>query len=392
MKIKLILLLFIPFLVCGCYNYTELEDVSICTAMGFDIKDDMYEVSYMVANSRKTDASTKEGQSQSVVYTGTGKNISEAVNDLTTKMPLIPYISHLETIIISDDVAKNGVLDILDYLLRHPESRKKFELVLTNNVKASDVLKVLSPLSSFPSTNIASNIKSSSTFSSISLELEYNQFVALLLEEGINPILSSVTVIGDIDESGKSESLNQTTMEALVKTSTIGIFKDDKLIKFSNLEEDYGINFLRNKVKEMIITIPCEDNYITVNIENNKSKLDIKFTNDLPIGIINIDSEAVLNEVNCKIDIKDEKNIKKIEDEAKKIIESYVDKAILVTQNEKTDIFGFGTLIHKNYPKKWISLKENWDDNGFINLSFEKNINFKINGTGSLKQTLKEMQ
>lgn len=392
MKNKILTILIIPFLLCGCYNYTELEDVSICTAMGFDIKDDEYEISYMVANSRKTDASTKEGQSQAVVYTGTGKTVSEAINSLTTTMPLIPYISHLETIIISDDVAQKGLLDILDYLLRHPESRKKFKLVLTNDVKASDVLKVMSPLSSFPSTNIASNIKSSSTFQSISIEFEYNQFIAYFLEEGINPILSSVTIMGDIEESGKSESLNQTTMEALIVTSTIGIFKDDKLIKFSSLEEDYGINFMRNKVKEMLLTFPCEDNFITLNIEESKTKLDIKFENNKPIGIINIEAEAVLNELNCKIDIKKEENIKKMEEEGKKIIEEYIDKAISLAKNEKTDIYGFGTLIHKNYPKKWKNLKNSWDENEFINLEFEKNINLTINGTGSLKQTLEEMK
>lgn len=392
MKTKIFIIIIIPFLLCGCYNYTELEDVSICTAMGFDIKDDSYEISYMVANSRKTDASTKEGQSQAVVYTGIGKTVSEAINDITMKMPLIPQISHLETIIISDKVAEKGLLEILDYLLRNPESRKKFELVLSHNVKASDVLKVMSPLSSFPSTNIASNVKSSSTFQSVSTEFEYNQFIALLLEEGINPILSSVTVEGDIKEAEKSESLNQTTMEALVITNTIGIFKDDKLLKFSSLEEDYGINFMRNKVKEMILTFPCEDNYITLNIETSNTKLDIKFENNRPIGVINIESEAVLNELNCKMDIKKEENIKKFEEEGKKVIEEYIDKAIILAQTEKTDIFGFGTLIHKNHPKKWKNLKENWDESEFVNLEFEKNINLKINGTGSLKQTLEELK
>ena len=91
MKNKILITLIIPFLLCGCYNYTELEDVSICTAMGFDLNDDEYEISYMVANSRKTDASTKEGQSQAVVYTGKGKTVSEAINDVTTKMPLISF-------------------------------------------------------------------------------------------------------------------------------------------------------------------------------------------------------------------------------------------------------------------------------------------------------------
>ena len=221
MKTKVFIILLIPFLLCGCFNYHELENLSICTAMAFDIKDNNYEVSYMVANSRKTDASTKEGQSQAVVYTGSGKTVSEAIDDLITKIPQPPYISHLETIVVSEDVAKNGVLNILDYLMRHPESRKKFYLVLTKEVKASDVLKILSPLSSFPSNNILSNVKSSAEMQSITTLVQYNEFIGTLLEEGVNPILSSVTVEGDVEEAGKSESLNQTTMEANVIASWI---------------------------------------------------------------------------------------------------------------------------------------------------------------------------
>jgi len=392
MKTKLFIILLIPFLLCGCFNYHELENLSICTAMAFDIKDNNYEVSYMVANSRKTDASTKEGQSQAVVYTGSGKTVSEAIDDLITKIPQPPYISHLETIVVSEDVAKNGVLNILDYLMRHPESRKKFYLVLTKEVKASDVLKILSPLSSFPSNNILSNVKSSAEMQSITTLVQYNEFIGTLLEEGVNPILSSVTIEGDVEEAGKSESLNQTTMEANVIANTVGLFKDDKLITFATLNEDLGINFIRNEIKESVITLPCEDNYLSINIEKSETKFSVDFIDDKPKANVNVKTEAVLNEVNCKIDIKNSENLKKISDDAKKLIDIYINEAIMLTKNEKTDIFGFGTLIHKNYPKKWKNLKENWDEEGFVDMEFDVKIDIEVNGTGSLKQTLEEMK
>ena len=54
-KIKIYLLLFVAFLLTGCGNYRELNDLAITTGIAFDIKDNQYIVSYMIANSNKAE-------------------------------------------------------------------------------------------------------------------------------------------------------------------------------------------------------------------------------------------------------------------------------------------------------------------------------------------------
>ena len=391
MKIKIFLILLIPFILCGCYNYNELENLSICTAMAFDLEDDLYKVSYLIANAKKNEASSEKGEAQSVIYNGMGKSISEAVDDLITTIPHEPYVTHLKTIIISDELAKKGVQNILDFLLRYPESRNKFALYITDNEKAENTLKILSPIESFPSTSMLSNVKTSSIYRSKAIIVEYNDFVSIILEDGIEPILSSVKILGDIEEGGKTESLNQTYLAATLKTSNIGIFKDDKLLKISNNEETIGINFIKNKINELIIPIPCEENYIILNIENSETKTNLDFKDNKFNINLDISAKAVINEVNCKIDLQNNESIKKIASDGEKIINEYIEKAINLAKENKTDIFGFGRMIYKNYPKKWKNLKDNWD-NEFSNLNIASKITVKIKGTGALKQSLEEFK
>lgn len=391
MKIKIFLILLIPFILCGCYNYNELENLSICTAMAFDLEDDLYKVSYLIANAKKNEASSEKGEAQSVIYNGMGKSISEAVDDLITTIPHEPYVTHLKTIIISDELAKKGVQNILDFLLRYPESRNKFALYITDNEKAENTLKILSPIESFPSTSMLSNVKTSSIYRSKAIIVEYNDFVSIILEDGIEPILSSVKILGDIEEGGKTESLNQTYLAATLKTSNIGIFKDDKLLKISNNEETIGINFIKNKINELIIPIPCEENYIILNIENSETKTNLDFKDNKFNINLDISAKAVINEVNCKIDLQNNESIKKIASDGEKIINEYIEKAINLAKENKTDIFGFGRMIYKNYPKKWKKLKDNWD-NEFNNLNINSKITVKIKGTGALKQSLEEFK
>lgn len=387
MKIKIIIIILLSFFINGCYNYKELENLSICTAMAIDKEENKYEVSYMVANSRKNEASSKEGESQATVYTGNGKTISEAVDNLITKIPKVPYIAHLETIIISDKVAYDGVQNILDYLLRHPESSKKYTIYLTKDTKASDALKLLSPLESLPSSNILSIQKTSTKYQSLSLQVEFNEFVATILEEGINPVISGIEIIGDVEEGGKSESLNQTTISSFLKSSTIGIFKNDKLLKFANYNETIGINFLKNNVHELIIPVPCDDNYIVLNIENSKTNIIVE--DDVTIDV---KVESVLNEVNCKKDINNNDVLTDISKQAEKIIKGYIEEAINLAKNEKTDIFGFGKNIHKNNYKKWSSIKNNWDELGFNDLKINTNVTMQIKSTGSMKHSMEELK
>ena len=103
---KKIFLLILSLLLCGCGNYSELNKLSIVTAVALDKNDDKYEVSFLIANSPKAQTSSKEGEAKTTVYSGTGKTIPEAAQSIDQISPKKLYFGHINVVVISEDIVK----------------------------------------------------------------------------------------------------------------------------------------------------------------------------------------------------------------------------------------------------------------------------------------------
>lgn len=387
---KKLLIIPIIILLTGCWNYNELNNLAICTGIAIDKKDDKYEVTFLISNAKKNDVSAKEGEAGTTTYSGIGDTLQDAVNDLQIKMPFEPYTGHLVVTIISEDIAKEGLENILDYLARDTESRNFFYVLLSKDAKAKNILEIISPLQTFPSQTIASDIETSSAKTSLIYEITYNDFIYTILEQGINPVLNSVTIIGDKNKGTDSKELSDTIPKATIKIDTLGVFKDDKLLGWASKDQSKGINLLSNNVQNFYIKTKCEDKYLMNYIENMKTKTKIDL--DKNKVYVDISGTATLLEVNCKLDLENPQTIKDIEENIKNELNRIIDDTKKLVQKEyNTDVLGYGKIIHKKYPKKWKNIKNNWDEI-FKNLDIETNINIKIEDQGTLIQTIKEAQ
>ena len=157
---KKIILLIICLILCGCNDYAELNKLSLVTAAAIDKNKDKYEVTLLIANSPKQDTSAKEGEAKTTVYKAKGKTVSDAIKTIDKKTPKELYFSHINVVVISEEIGKEGFFKIADWLIRNPQTRNRFYLIGVNKNKASDVLKIISPLESFPSLSIATLIES----------------------------------------------------------------------------------------------------------------------------------------------------------------------------------------------------------------------------------------
>lgn len=374
----------------GCWNYYELNNLAICTGIAIDKYEDKYEVTYLISNAKKNEVSSKEGEAGTTTYSGVGETIQEAINDLQIKMPFEPYNGHLVVTIISDKIAEEGIENILDLLARDTESRNFFYILLSKDVKAKNILEIISPLQTFPSQTIASDIETSSAKTSLIYEITYNDFIYTLLEEGINPVLNSITILGNKEEGTNTKELSNTVQKATIKIDTLGIFKEDKLLGWADSDESKGINILTNNVDNAYIKTKCEDNYIMNYIENLKTKTDIDLDNNKVN--IKITGTSTLLEINCNINLEDPETKKELKKNIENEIQNIINKATyLVQKTYDSDVLGYGTLIHKKNPKTWKQIKNNWDDI-FKNLEINTELDIEIKNQGELIGTIKEEQ
>ena len=375
---KILFTFFLLFFLTGCWNYQELNKYAIVTGMAIDEKDGKYEVSLLFANGKKEN----EEKNQIKIYSNYGETIFEAIEKIGLTIPKELYISHLSLVIISEDIAKKGVTPVLDYLLRAPQSHQNFNIVVSKENKAKDILSIINPLADYPSQNIAENIKINEKKQGRITYSSFNKFVSNILKKGINPVINSIRIVGDKDDGTKKEIQENSKSNTYTILDTVGIFKDDKLIEWASVDESIGINMLLGNVEKMYIEIPCNKENIVISVNNLKVKNKV---NKDEINVT-IESDATINEIGCNLNLENIDNLKTIEDKGIKKMEEYANKALMKSKLLNTDIFGYGEMIYKKYPRYFNSIST-WDEKYNL-LNIDIQIYLNLENKGALEQTI----
>ena len=375
---KKLIILFI-FLFTGCWNYRELNNLAITTAIAIDKKDNKYEVSILVVNTKENN-SLGNSESETIVYTGIGKSVSEALNEIDLLSPKKLYIEHLSILIISKEIAKEGLTNVLDYFLRNSESTKRFQIALADNAK--DVIKVLKPLEAYPASSISKNFQLSNESQARSSLILYSEFLYKYLEKGINPVLPTISIIGNTKQGSKNKSLEQTTPSAITKLDNMAIFKDDKLVHIANKQESKAINIINNKIDQINIYIKCNNN-ITIKILDLNTNIKLINSNKYKITI---KAEGTVIEDTCN-----NTDVTKLQKEGSKEIKKLIQKGISLAKKYQTDIYGFGNLLYKKNPKEFNKYQD-WDKDGLNNIEVDIDVKLHIRFKGSAKKSIEEVK
>lgn len=356
---KKLLFVFFILLISGCWNYRELNDLAIVTSIAIDKKNNNYEVSALIINNKES----------STIYSSGGKTIAQALKKINLKIPKELYLGHLETIIISEDVAHEGIKNTLDYLLRNPETIKQFYLIVAKNAKANEVIKASSPLESFSGQSINSSVTSSSDIQGIKANIEYNKFIENMLKKGKEETLPTITL-----------------KDKKIKLDTISIFKNGRLLGYTNSSESQGINIILNQIDETYLSYKCNNGYVTSNISNIKTRIKNYFKNKKPYIYIWVKADATIDEITCFTNLDNKKYIKK---NIKRKLTKELKQGIKIAKKYKSDVFGFGNLFYKKYPTYFKNVEQKWNEKVFPNIPIDIKVTITLKNTGSTKKTLK---
>ena len=350
--VLIIITLFILLISSGCYNYKEINDMAIVSSIGIDKdnKNDKYIVSAQIMNSKESEDSE---DSQITVYTKEGDTVHEALRNITLKSPRKLYGNHLSKIVLSEEVAKEGIDNILDIFNRITEVRNEFIITIVKEDKASDVLKVLTTTESIPAEYVKLSLKIADKTSGLTYATKLDEFISLYLKKGIDPVVPVLKI--DKKEKKGTTINNITTTNPISKIviEDLAVTNKGKLETYLKNEEIIGYNFLRNQIQKMIIPVKCDDenNYASISILKNKTKSSAEKKDNKYIINFNINSEAIITEYNCKKDLTDEKVIKELEKDTEKKIKRYIKKSLNKQKETKGKFLGLERIIYLDYPK-----------------------------------------
>lgn len=351
----------------GCWSRKELNELAIVMAMGIDYVESGYEVSIQVLKS--TEIGKKEskasGGSPVITYKTVGKTIPEALQRMLSVAPRVPYLSHIRVLIFGESLARRGVSDTLDFISRNQQLRTDFFMLVSKGCKAAEILDVVTSFENIPANSLYSSILLSEKKWAVTGKVTLQQFVTQMERQGSNPVLPGVQVVGDEKVGESQANRDRVVPVTLLKHIGLAVFNRDRLVGWLGEPLSKSTNYALNQVNTTSGYVESEEGGI-VGFEVRRTEGEIKVSmgpDDIPEFTVQLMMEADLNAVQSMVDLRKSETIDKINRQIEHKLDSYITKDLRTIQEKYgTDIFGFGEAFHRKYPKRWRSIRNQWDE------------------------------
>ena len=355
----------------------ELDKLAVAVAIGYDITPEgKYLLTVQILNPQKDSSggmmgkkdASKQKATDVVVYDAIGDSLSACKGQLTIKLGKELNYSHTKFIVVGKHLADSGISTVLDTVLRGNKMSPDVPLLVTKG-NAFDIIRATSVYEKIPANEVENilNLQSSFGFANLASILS---FANALSSNTSSPIAGVINLSENNDADATFE---------VVGTA---VFKKDKLIGFMGMNETRGIQWINGKVKSGYITTLSRDKgKITFEIIRSSSKIKPSIKTDSYTILINVKEESDISEMIGNLDpMKNLEITKRLESSQEEAITNEIKLAVSAAQNKfDADIFGFGEMIHRDYPKEWIDIEEHWKD------VFPK-LNIEVNVISSLKR------
>jgi spore germination protein KC len=332
----------------------ELNDVALIRGIGLDQKEDnRIEVTAEIAIPQIQSGSEGGGGSggggQTLIRTGQGVTIADALEQLTKRIPRKVFWGHSEVIVIGEKLAQEGIRDQIDFFIRHPEPRLRSYVFITKG-NAKDVIALQPPLE-----KSSSEVLRELAISEVLMNVTLIELIQMLKGD-----VAALPMIGQLPpEEG------QDPLQTIAYINRTAVFKQDKMMGSIDDQVTRGVLWLRDEIKEANITVKPEEanGYIAMTLIRANTELIPKIKDgkwEMTVKAVTED-DVILNESNLKLE--DPKNTKVLEKALEKEIEERLKVTIDQVQKEmEIDIFGFAHAFEQKYPKKWNEVKDDWEE------------------------------
>lgn len=346
-----IILIFFSFITSGCWNYEEINELTVVAGIAIDKSDtgDTYELTAEVIN-----VPSGMGTKPSPRYISkSGKTIFDASRNMLDVTGQKLYWAHAKVIIVSPEVAREGIRKVVDWYERDAETRTEIQLLISKTERASDIFNKATDKSKIISLQLNDSL-TNAVFLSKTPSIELWEFINSIEQAGVSPYTGWV----ELSESAGSKVPDITGTAVFKQDMLVGSLDDDETMSFMFVTDQIKGGVLVEDIRDK-----SEESKISLEIFKNKTRVtpvtgrnhDISFS-------INTETLVAIDEVEGGFDIKKEENIKALEELAGRDLKARIEGVIQKLQKDyKSDIIGFGTMLYRDNPGEWNLVQKNWD-------------------------------
>lgn len=386
---KLVILIFLSlFFLTGCWDRVELNDISIVSGIAIEKGEKAkYKLTVSALNSSELSKTTALGNTANTTYSLEGNSVSELTKKMNIGLSRQLNYTHTRIVVIDKVVAEEGLLDFLDYLERSGEFRNDFNILLSDGVKASDIIKTTYPIQRDPSLKVTKQLDSMVKEWGGDPKVRLTDFIYAINANGRQPVCEVVTIKGSAKKGKTVDNNKKNEFESMVVTKGMAIFQLDKLQGIVPMMDTR--NYLWTQGLEKTSTsVKCgeEENgkakYNDIQVLTSVPKLKASYQKGRVKLRVDIVGEGKLLGTQCSDLLHKQATYEKYENGLNKYIENSIKGTIQKIQtNYKVDVFGFGEYMDQKHHKTFKKLANNWDEY-FSHATVEVNSHVFIRRTG----------
>lgn len=363
----------------GCMSEQDLTHRTIVVGAGIDkAEDEEIELTLQLVNPSGLGLDQGGGRNIQPIWVNStkGKTVYEAAREQLKSVNRRPFYSHIQVLVISEELAREGIRDILDLFARDYEVRLNSSVLIARGTTAKKVISAKSTLENIPAIHLR-EVLEDNLYSGVIRNTNTFEVLKDINENVLN------TTIGVV-KFREGEGEEQDIIKSMEMEGT-AIFKEDKLVGWLEKYETAGLLYIKNEIRDRVIGVkdPLNENKRVV-IEQLRSngKVRAKIENEKPKIHINIKAEGTIGEQQGENDLLMEKILKDLEREVANTIKEDIKKMVDIAQNQfQSDILGFGEEIRKRHLNYWIEIEDNWDEI-FPEVPVEIDVEFRITRSG----------
>ncbi|WZL72586.1 Ger(x)C family spore germination protein [Clostridiaceae bacterium 35-E11] len=355
-RIKIILLLFLlganSIILSGCWNYRELDELMII--MGAAIDKDKETNKYILTVETVKSKTGKGGENSMItdILSMEGDSVFDAARNLIMRSGKRLYWSHAKVIVISEEVAKEGMVGILDFITRDAEARADMWILISKEKSAKTLLEGKVKLHDTLAMHIENMLESEKNISKY-YAIELWNFLSDLSTEGIAAVLPTATMIPKADER-------------IPEIYGTAVFKKDKMIGWLDGIDTRSLMLIRGKLKGgLVLVVDVSNSGENVALEVFKSETKVKpVIKDNNIMMhIDVKMDVGIGEILGTQDFISQQGRNKLKEQAQAMLEAQIARTLKKVQKEyKSDNFGFGSIIQREMPGYWKKIHKNWNE------------------------------
>ena len=390
---RITILLILCVFLSGCWNRRELNELAITMALGIDKDDDGFLVSAQAVVPTEVSMNAGKGGSPVTLFQAKGETVHEAIRKMTKKSSRKIYPGHLRMLVLSEELAEDGIGKPLDIISRDWEMRADFYVVIAEDITAHEVLNIQTPLEAIPASKMFHTLRVAEKNWASTTGITLDELIVDIESMGKEAVVTGIQVHGKAKDGASKQNVETITPSTELIYDNLSVFKKDKLVGWLTEDESKAYNGITNKVKNTVSTISCPTDG-KADIEVLRYDTDVKgnVINGSPEVNLDIKIEANISALECQFDINKIESIDILEKIFEKEIKETVNNTIEVVQEKyESDIFGFGNSIHRSNPKEWEKLKENWDEE-FSEMEVKTRVSVKIRNIGTETDSIQKME